>query len=116
MPNLFMGDDTFRFQAIVIGRMVPLGVPGNFALGVKDDNDEFIPKLIGRSDTDLRAELLTRAGNPQYPYFRFALTARKENAFEMECANFHSFSGMLENKTHPVAPAGLNVKCPLCGK
>jgi hypothetical protein len=115
MPNLFMGEDAYRFEPVVVNRLIRPGVPGNFALGLMDEGGEFVPKLIGRSDTDLRLELLTMSQNPPYPYFKFAIS-RRENAYEMECANFHSFQGKLDNKTHPVPPAGSDLKCLLCGK
>ncbi len=116
MPYLFMGEDTYRFEAIVVERLIRPGAPGNFALGVKNDSDEFVPKLIGRSDRDLRTDLLAMAKNSPYPYFRFALTGNRENAYEMECANFHSFPGMLDNKTHPIPPAGTDLRCFVCGR
>ncbi|MGD0637890.1 MAG: hypothetical protein ABSA72_07610, partial [Nitrososphaerales archaeon] len=60
MPDLWMGPNLFRFEQVVIDRMVVPGEPGNYVLGLKDDSGEFIPKYIGRSDLDLRAEMTAK--------------------------------------------------------
>jgi hypothetical protein len=109
-----MGPSIFRFEQVVIDRIVPPGESGNFVLGLKDESGEFIPKVIGRSDTDLRGELITRLTPARYPYFKFSM-ANPKIAFETECAQFHNFGKLLENKTHPVRPAGPELHCFLCG-
>ena len=115
MPDLYMGPNCFRFEQIVIDRLIKPGYPGNYALGIKDEKGEFVPKLIGRSDTDLRSQLMGKLGTTRYPYFKFSHGSPR-SAHEMECAQFHSFRGHLDNKTHPVPPAGTDYKCFLCGQ
>ena len=115
MSISLMGEGTYRFEQIVVNRLIKPGVSGNFALGIKDEKDEFVPKLIGRSDVDLRGELMARAVTPPYPYFKFAI-AMPPFAYEVECAGFHSYAGRLDNKTHPVSPEGMNLRCFLCGR
>ena len=114
MPNLWMGPNLFRFEQVVLDRMIRPGTSGNYALGLKDESGEFIPKYIGRSDLDLRAELIARLGDMKYPYFKFSM-ANPKLAFETECAQFHNYRRLIENKTHPVRPVGPELKCFLCG-
>jgi len=114
MPDLWMGPNLFRFELIVIDRVVTPGEPGNYVLGLKDESGEFIPKVIGRSDTDLRRELMSKLVTAKYPYFKFSV-ANPKLAFETECAQFHNFGRLLEDKTHPVRPVGPELRCFLCG-
>jgi hypothetical protein len=109
-----MGPNLFRFEQVVIDRMVVPGEPGNYVLGLKDDSGEFIPKYIGRSDLDLRAEMTAKLATMKYPYFKFSM-GNPTVAFQTECAQFHNFRRVLENKTHPVKPLGSELKCFLCG-
>jgi hypothetical protein len=113
MPNLYMGDKAFRFEQVVIDRLVQPGDTGNYALGIKDEAGEFIPKVIGRSDTDLKAELTAKL-ETKYPYFKFS-TGSPKSAYELECAHFHGFQAQLDSKKHPTAPEGTDQKCFLCG-
>lgn len=114
MPELYLGPSTFRFEQIVIERIVKPEKPGNYALGIKDEAGEFVPKYIGRSDADLRRELINRLADHKYPYFKFSL-AGPRYAFEMECAQFHGFRGQLDNRDHPSSPQGSALRCFLCG-
>lgn len=114
MPDLWMGPNLFRFEQVVIERLINAGEPGNYVLGFKDQSGEFIPKFIGRSDFDLRAEMTSKLATTKYPYFKFSL-ANPMLAFETECAQFHNFRGHLDNKTHPVRPVESEIKCFLCG-
>ncbi len=114
MPDLWMGPNVFRFEQVVIERMVRPGEPGNYVLGFKDDSGEFIPRYIGRSDSDLRAEITEKLSTMKYAYFKFSL-GNPKIAFETECAQYHNFRGQLENKTHPASPTGSDLRCFLCG-
>ena len=62
-----MGPNLFRFEQVVIDRLIKPGEPGNYVLGFKDESGEFIPKFIGRSDVDLRAEMIARLGDHEVP-------------------------------------------------
>jgi len=115
MPDLWMGPDLFRFERIVVDRMVRPGVTGNYVLGFKDESGEFIPKYVGRSDTDLRAEMTAKLETMKYPYFKFS-PGNPRLAFQTECAQFHNFRAQLENKAHPVSPEGSELRCFLCGQ
>jgi hypothetical protein len=115
MPDLHMGDAVYHFQREVVDRVIPPGQPGNYALGEKNESGEFLPKLIGRSDTDLRVELMGKAGVLQYTFFKFT-TSGPRNAYDLECAQFHTFGRQLDNKTHPAATPGSGNTCFLCGR
>jgi hypothetical protein len=114
MPDLWMGPNSFRFEQVVIERLVKPGVSGNFVLGSMDESGEFVPKYIGRSDFDLRAEMTAKLAVMKYPYFKFSL-GNPRIAFETECAQFHTFRAQLNDKTHPASPVGSGLKCFLCG-
>ncbi len=96
-----------------IGSIKP-GESGNYALGTKDDSGEFIPKYVGRSDTDLWAEFVSKLGKVPYPFFKFSISSPR-NAYELECAQFHGFQAQIDNKTHPTPPVGSALTCFLCG-
>ena len=114
MPDLWMGPNLFRFEQVVIERVIMPGEPGNYVLGFKDESGEFIPKYIGRSDSDLRAEMTAKLATMKYPYFKFS-RGNPKIAFQTECAQFHNFRGQLDNKVHPVSPTDSGLKCFLCG-
>ena len=115
MPDLWMGPNLLRFEQVVIDRVVKPEESGNYVLGFKDESGEFVPKFIGRSDSDLRSEMTARLATMKYPYFKFS-QVNPTIAFETECAQFHNFHRQLENKTHPVSPVGSGLKCFLCGQ
>jgi hypothetical protein len=109
-----MGGETFRFQPEVVDRVVEPGYPGNYVLGEKDEAGEFYPKFIGRSDTDLNAELKSKFGVLPYAFFKSSLSNSRA-AYDLECAQFHSFRSQLDNGDHPTSPAGSGLTCFLCG-
>jgi len=114
VPSLHMGAETFRFQPEVIDRVVEAGQSGNYVLGEKDEAGEFYPKFIGRSDTDLNTELKSKFGLLSYTFFKSSVSSPRA-AYDLECAQFHSFKSQLDNKAHPTSPAGSNLTCFLCG-
>jgi hypothetical protein len=109
-----MRPEVYRYEVIVVDRVVELNHPGNFALGEKDDSGEFVPKYVGRSDVDLNGELKRRKGDLGYTFFKFSLSSPKD-AFDMECAHFHTFRGQLDNTVHPARPDGTDLLCMICG-
>jgi hypothetical protein len=114
VPSLHMGNEIFRFQPEVIDRVVEPDQPGNYVLGEKDEAGEFYPKFIGRSDTDLNAELKSKFGLLSYTFFKSSI-AHPRAAYDLECAQYHSFKSQLDNKQHPAGPAGSDLTCFLCG-
>lgn len=115
MPSLHMGPDTLRFEVEVIDRVVTEISPGNYALGLKDEAGEFVPKYVGRSDFNLNAELKKKRAELNYPYFKFSYSSPRE-AYDMECSHFHIYRAQLDNAEHPLRPAGSQLSCFLCGQ
>ena len=115
MPSLDMPGSSNNFDAQTIEAVVDEDEIGNYALGYREDNT-FYPKYVGRSDSDLRAELKaklqTKSRTRQRFKFSYANTPRE--AFEKECQNYHDFGG-LENENHPDRPEGTNYPCPVPG-
>jgi hypothetical protein len=90
-------------------------LPGNYALGIIK-NYKFIVKHIGRSDTDVNAQLKTWVGK-NYTSFKFSYATSSKAAFAKECQNFHDFGGakQLDNNVHPERPVNTDWGCPFCG-
>jgi len=85
---------------------------GNYALGHITEEDKFRPEYIGRSDSDLQAELVQRLKTHEHhKKFKLSYADSKKDAFNKECKNYHEFKPS-ENKTHPDSPDGMNLDCP----
>lgn len=85
---------------------------GNYALGHMTSEDKFRPEYVGRSDTNIQAELLARLkSHGHHTKFKASITSSSRLAFEKECKNFHEFSPS-ENEIHPDKPNGSNLSCP----
>ncbi len=99
-------------ETVVTGTM-----PGAFALGRMRDGS-FVVNYVGRSDADLRADLMAHAKRGKYKLMRFDYCAGAKDAFARQCTIYHDFgaSWLLDNKAHPKPPEGLEAKCPRCGK
>lgn len=118
MPNLGMGK-SYSFNMKIIKSKVTKKAPGNYALGSLNNN-KFTVKYVGRSDSDLGAELLNRVNThvgKEYSHFKFSYAVNPKQAFEKECRNFHEFgeTKKLDNKNHPDKPENTKYKCPICG-
>ncbi len=105
----------YDFTSAKIDEIVTEKSAGNYALGYMDDKGVFVVKYIGRSDSDVNAELKSRL-NPKYKKFKFSYASSAKTAFEKECQNYHDFGGSakLDNAIHPARPAGKDWKCPVC--
>jgi hypothetical protein len=115
MPSLGMSG-SYRLTAEEIDRLVKSAI-GNYALGdMKSGEDVFIVKYVGRSDTDLNAELKARL-DWGYSRFMFSYASSVREAFEKECTNYHDFGGkkLLANAVHPARPIDTNYPCPVLG-
>lgn len=92
---------------------------GNYALGYESEssNKGFMPKYVGRSETDLKKELSAklRTRSPNRKKFMFSYCTTSREAFEKECKNYHDFRSQLENENHPPRPEGTNYPCPVEG-
>lgn len=88
---------------------------GNYALGYVDNKSTFIVQYVGRSDTDVAAEIKIYLSE-DYKRFKYSYATSPKAAFEKECKNYHDFGGKekLRNKIHPARPDDTNWECPNC--
>jgi hypothetical protein len=91
---------------------ITLNKPVVFAL---DKSVEYTSKIsyVERADYVLNKQLKNWIGKHLFFKFDYATSAR--DAFEKECDLWHDLGGeqgKIENKDHPMCPAGYNWKCP----
>ena len=105
----------YPFTSKYIDDKVKKTSPGNYALGHVNDQDTFVISYVGRSDSDVKQELINRLSD-RYPRFKFSYAGTPKEAFNKECKNYHDFgeSASLDNKIHPASPGDSNLRCP-CG-
>jgi hypothetical protein len=114
MPSLDMEGPYALTKAKIDEAVTPTSA-GNYALGYTNDKGTFIVEYVGRSDSDVNAELKSKVGT-KYKQFKFSYATSPKAAFEKECRNYHDFGGKdkLDNDIHPARPAGTDWKCPVC--
>lgn len=91
---------------------------GNYALGEVREDGLFYILYVGRSDTDLQTEIISRATDyPRCTHFMFSYAFSVRAAYEKECTNYHDCGGTINllNKIHPDRPNGTDYHCPVCG-
>ena len=105
----------YTFTSSEIDRVVTRTSFGNYALGYTKDDDTFIVKYVGRSDSDVNKELKARLAL-NHSKFKYSYATSPKAAFEKEYHNYHDFGGSkdLDNKIHPSRPAESNWQCPVC--
>jgi len=115
MPTLGMRGP-YDLNARKIDEVVRPYVPGVFATGYTKETGAFVVRYIGRSDSDVRAELKAQ-GYDETARFKWIEAPSQREAFEMQCRLYHDFGGsaVLENEDHPDRPTGNNWQCPVCG-
>ncbi len=114
MANLGMGSEVLLFDAEGVEIVGLFEGPGNYALGFMKNNS-FCPKYVGRSDSNLYAEVKQRLNtHGHHRHFKFSDASSPKAAFLKECQNYHDFVHQLENKVHPARPKGSDWKCPAC--
>lgn len=96
----------------VISQNVQPFKPGHFSLGSIHESGGFIPKLIGRSFSDLSAELEKVIGSETH--FMAHVDRDAQSAFHGECRLFHLLVKELGIK-HPMRSRDEGWGCPLCG-
>lgn len=84
---------------------------GVYALGYLDERGRFCINHVGRSDEDLRSQLLHYIGSD--PLFKYTYCMSSQTAFERECDLFHDFSPP-GNRLHPDRPRGTRWRCHRC--
>jgi DNA-directed RNA polymerase subunit RPC12/RpoP len=101
---------SFQLSEQTINEEVDYGSPGVYALGHKN-GETFIIDLIGRSDTNLNAQLKKHIG--KYDRFKFETTEIPSYAFIKECELYHSLLDPGNRIIHP-DPGGMPWSCPKC--
>jgi hypothetical protein len=96
-----------------VERRVPGGVPGAFALGhARPQEGAVFISFVGRSDTDLKAAVLSHVGS-RYTACFFLPVASAGHAYAEECRLWHEMGGeALDSNGHPVPPG--DHPCPVC--
>ena len=112
MASLGM-DGPYPLNSETIRSKVTKTSAGNYALGRKNEKGTFKVAYVGRSDTDVRARLLSWIGKATRPHFKFSYASSPKAAFEKECVNYHDFKPP-GNSNHPDRPANTSWKCPKC--
>ena len=105
---------SYDFTIVEIDKWVTKKQAGNYALGYVNKKLTFIVQYIGRSDSDLNAELKNRRSWTKYKKFKYRYASSAKAAFEKECNNYHDFGGKesLDNEIHPARPDGTDYDCP----
>ena len=112
MPSLSM-EGPYRFNIKTINEKVTRVSPGNYVLGRRNDHGTFLFSYIGRANTDLNSKLKSRAEKIDKPFFKFRYSDSAQEAFRIECENFHDYVKDGKNK-HPKRPANTDWQCPRC--
>ncbi|NRA46586.1 MAG: hypothetical protein HRU09_16670 [Oligoflexales bacterium] len=95
----------YKFRSQEINKNVKSNRIGNYNLGELNKHGEFVPRFTGRSDTDLKEELIAKlATHPHHEYFRFWYKSNVKDAYEHECEKYNRYKKQLENKAPPEAP------------
>lgn len=98
-----------------IDQEIPENRIGNYALGFML-RGIFIPRYIGRSDTDLNRRL--KEHHEGYTHFTFSCAETVIQAYDTECKHYHAFNDLNEpfdNIIHPKKPDDHpEVQCFFC--
>lgn len=103
----------YRFVPWMVRCLIPKGYIGSYQL-FRREGERVDLVYVGRSDTDLQHRLLTHPYARKAHYFTYDVHWTKEQAFLVECANYHAATVQLLNKIHPAAPSNSPLKCPFC--
>ncbi len=116
MPNLNMYG-AYALNSEEVKKRVDPNKKGNYAFGTLGEDGMFYVYYVGRSDTDLQAEIIARSSDfTQLSHFMYSYASSAKEAYEKECKNYHDFNcPALLNKIHPDRPNGTSYHCPICG-
>ena len=90
---------------------IPERGPGVFVAGNLEHGIMTQVGRLGRSDTDLAAELSRLVG--KWPSFLFRTAPSPAEAFFLECTLFHEIRRL--DLPHPIRPPGNDLACAICG-
>lgn len=84
---------SYKLDSDTVNKIITKTSAGNYALGYTKYKTFYV-KYIGRSDSDLRARLLSYVASGKYDRFKYSYTTSPKASFEKECQNFHDFDGI----------------------
>jgi hypothetical protein len=103
---------SFPLNVQTINEKVNSGSAGVYSLGYLREKT-FLIQHIGRSDTNVNAQLKEYVG--KYDRFKFEYADSSEPAFRKECELYHAFGGKIpHNENHPERSQGATWSCPRC--
>lgn len=104
----------YKLDTNAIDKKITQKKEGNYALGKLNDQEHFIPKYVGRSDSDVGKRIKDHL-EEGYTHFMFSYATSPKAAFLKECNNYHDFERQLHNKRHPDRPDNSkDWNCPQC--
>jgi len=103
----------YKLDAETIDAKVTRMSPGNYVLGRKNEEGKLFVGYVGRSDSDVRAQLKSRVDRTKDLLFKFSYANSPEAAFEKQCKYYHDFDPP-GNYSHPARPRGTTWRCPRC--
>ena len=114
MASLNM-NGSYKLDIDTVNKTITKTSAGNYALGYTKDKTFYV-KYVGRSDSDLKARLLSHVASGKYDRFKYSYATSPKATFEKECQNFHDFgeTKKLDNDIHPDRPNGSGWECPVC--
>lgn len=99
-----------RLRPWLVRALIPPQYIGTYVLYTSTG----VPSYIGRSDTDLRRRLLRHCTNRRGVYFTYDVHNSPLNAYEIECALFHTLTPDISNRIHPDRPTYQRASCVYC--
>ncbi|MFO7675784.1 MAG: hypothetical protein R6X12_05675 [bacterium] len=102
----------YMLRPLQVDMSVPCRLGGVFGLG----KDSRHVRLVGFAGHNVREAIKAHCG--EYEFFWFEASVSPRDAFVRVCRHYHGCmdNGGLDAGDHPVAPAGVSEKCPVCGK
>jgi hypothetical protein len=108
--TVFTRKRLFALQPWLVRAVIPPARAGSYLLYRRERLT-----YIGRSDSDLRRRLVAHAHAHRADYFEFDVHSDARRAFDTECGLFHACVGSTTNLNHPASPAGISLRCFICG-
>ncbi|MFO7637882.1 MAG: hypothetical protein R6X14_01040 [bacterium] len=99
-------------RPLQVDMSVPCRVGGVFGLG----KDSRHVRLVGQADRNLREAIKSHWNKYEFFWFQTCLSPR--DGYSRVCQQYHRLlsNGGLDASEHPAAPAGVDEKCPVCGR
>jgi len=102
----------YLLRPLQVDISVPTRVGGVYCLGKSPREVRF----VGAAERNLREAI--KSHWKMYEFFWYRTTLSMRECYSVQCQMFHKQmnNGGLDVTDHPVAPPGVDEKCPVCGK